>query len=148
MCLTGSVMLYPIISRRTRCADWTAYGRRRPCRTFPRLARIWNALELESAKPITDHRGPAQSNALQAASSLLGPRVQWPNDRASRQRDEIAPSHCRPLRLKADIVAAQTYTGKGPTHVRFGSLADICSAKGHVRFTPESDIKCDIWNAR
>jgi hypothetical protein len=22
--------------------------------------------------------------------------------------------------------------------VRFGSLADICSAKGHVRFTPES----------
>ena len=29
-------------------------------------------------------------------------------------------------------------------HVRFGSLADICSAQGHVRFTPESDIKCDI----
>jgi hypothetical protein len=24
-------------------------------------------------------------------------------------------------------------------HVRFGSLADICSAKGHVRFTPDSD---------
>jgi hypothetical protein len=24
-------------------------------------------------------------------------------------------------------------------HVRFGSLADICSAKGHVRFTPNSD---------
>jgi hypothetical protein len=23
--------------------------------------------------------------------------------------------------------------------VRFGSLADICSAKGHVRFTPNSD---------
>jgi len=23
-------------------------------------------------------------------------------------------------------------------HVRFGSLADICSAKSHVRFTPES----------
>ena len=33
-------------------------------------------------------------------------------------------------------------------HVRFGSEADICGAKGHVRFTPESDIKCDIWNAR
>src|SRR5262245_14032238 len=28
--------------------------------------------------------------------------------------------------------------------VRFGSLADMCSAKGHVRFTPESDINCDI----
>jgi hypothetical protein len=24
--------------------------------------------------------------------------------------------------------------------VRFGSLADMCSAKGHVRFTPESDM--------
>ena len=23
--------------------------------------------------------------------------------------------------------------------VRFGSLADICAAKGHVRFTPNSD---------
>ena len=28
-------------------------------------------------------------------------------------------------------------------HVRFGSKADMCAAKGHVRFTPESDIKCD-----
>jgi hypothetical protein len=26
--------------------------------------------------------------------------------------------------------------------VRFGSLADICTAKGHVRFTPNSDIDC------
>src|SRR5262245_56304394 len=26
----------------------------------------------------------------------------------------------------------------GPAHVRFGSEADICSAKRHVRFTPES----------
>jgi hypothetical protein len=26
-----------------------------------------------------------------------------------------------------------------PTNVRFGSLADICSAKEHVRFTPNSD---------
>ena len=25
--------------------------------------------------------------------------------------------------------------------VRFGSKADICGAKGHVRFTPESDRK-------
>src|SRR5262245_5276326 len=30
------------------------------------------------------------------------------------------------------------------TDVRFGSKADICSAIRHVRFTPESDIKCDI----
>src|SRR5262245_53967286 len=29
-------------------------------------------------------------------------------------------------------------------NIRFGSKADICSAKGHVRFTPESDTKCDM----
>jgi hypothetical protein len=29
-------------------------------------------------------------------------------------------------------------------HVRFGSKADICSAKGYVRFTPDSDRKSDI----
>src|SRR5262245_52664904 len=33
-------------------------------------------------------------------------------------------------------------------NVRFGSKADICTAIGHVRFTPHSDIKCDIWNVR
>jgi hypothetical protein len=33
-------------------------------------------------------------------------------------------------------------------NVRFGSKADICSAKAHVRFIPESDIKCDICNVR
>src|SRR5262245_19684915 len=27
---------------------------------------------------------------------------------------------------------------KGPADVRFGSLADMCGAIGHVRFTPES----------
>ena len=32
--------------------------------------------------------------------------------------------------------------------VRFGPKADICTAPAHVRFTPESDIKCDIWNVR
>jgi hypothetical protein len=28
--------------------------------------------------------------------------------------------------------------------VRFGSLADICSAKGHVRFAPNSDRESEI----
>ena len=31
-----------------------------------------------------------------------------------------------------------------PGLVRFGSKADMCSARAYVRFTPESDIKCDI----
>src|SRR5215471_19346978 len=29
-------------------------------------------------------------------------------------------------------------------HVCFGSQADICTAPAHVRFTPKSDIKCDM----
>jgi hypothetical protein len=29
-------------------------------------------------------------------------------------------------------------------NVRFGSLADICSAKGHVRFAPNSDRKSEF----
>ena len=33
-------------------------------------------------------------------------------------------------------------------NVRFGSKADICSAKGHVRFTPESDAECVHSNVR
>lgn len=24
----------------------------------------------------------------------------------------------------------------------------MCSARVHVRFTPESDLKCDVWNVR
>src|ERR1043166_6988975 len=45
----------------------------------------------------------------------------------------------RPRGFGQHIVAALTCNGKGPAYVRFGSLADICSAKGHVRFAPNSD---------
>src|SRR4029453_7061360 len=46
---------------------------------------------------------------------------------------------------KTELVASKrtqfTLLGRnGPeANVRFGSLADICSAKGHVRFAPNSD---------
>src|SRR5215475_11844237 len=32
--------------------------------------------------------------------------------------------------------------------VRYGSKADMCGAQQHVRFTPESDIKCDTGECR
>jgi hypothetical protein len=35
----------------------------------------------------------------------------------------------------------------GP-NVRFGSKADMCSAKGHVRFTPKSDRDCVFRHVR
>src|SRR5262249_20473404 len=40
------------------------------------------------------------------------------------------------------IVQVQRGSLEEAANVRFGSKADICSAKGHVRFTPESDIGC------
>ena len=36
------------------------------------------------------------------------------------------------------IVMAKTSSLEGAADVRFGSLADICSVKRHVRFTPKS----------
>ena len=41
-------------------------------------------------------------------------------------------------------------TAKTVIHVRFGSKADVCAAKGHVRFTPESghvrrNYRCPLW---
>src|SRR5262249_13807546 len=61
--------------------------------------------------------------------------------RAAEQCDELAPLHASSnLRasngLNWDIGRAW--------HVRFGSKADMCGAKEHVRFAPESDIKCGI----
>jgi hypothetical protein len=43
-------------------------------------------------------------------------------------------------RKKQSCVGWRTYVIMRQ-HVRFGSLADICSAKRHVRFTPNSDRK-------
>jgi hypothetical protein len=35
-------------------------------------------------------------------------------------------------------------TDSNKLNVRFGSLAEICSAKGHVRFTPNSDRESEF----
>jgi len=48
------------------------------------------------------------------------------------------------------IVAVQMRIVKRRPDVRFGSLADMCSAKCHVRFAPESrhvrcNYKCQLW---
>src|SRR5215471_4304070 len=49
---------------------------------------------------------------------------------------------CRLRGLGQGIVAVERKLVKGP-NVR--SEADICTAIGHVRFTPESDIGCVLW---
>src|SRR4029077_11555045 len=59
----------------------------------------------------------------------------------------IAPSHCLSRGSGRHIVPVQMRLVKVPPHVRFGSKADMCNAQAHVRFTPESDIKCDIMES-
>src|SRR5262249_32294060 len=74
-----------------------------------------------------------------------------PCDRNSNNFDEISPAHeTKPKFSTTPIYRCRIASSETAVtaHVRFGSKADICSAKRHVRFTPESDIKCDIWNVR
>jgi len=69
----------------------------------------------------------------------LGSRYQRRLRRPIKECGEFATSHGRARGSGSGIVAAQTCTGKGPVHVRFGSKADICGATSHVCFAPDSD---------
>jgi hypothetical protein len=75
--------------------------------------------------------------------------------RTNNSFDEIASSHCLPQgrdyadkdAITAGIcdrrngVQGQVCTAAiEGAHVRFGSKADMCNAKCHVRFTPDSDL--------
>ena len=67
--------------------------------------------------------------------------------RADNSRDDLAPLHVPDnTRIVRCLKPSTLRPGGGATNnranVRFGSLADICSAKRHVRFTPESNIDC------
>ncbi|MFZ0404071.1 MAG: hypothetical protein WAL03_23625, partial [Pseudolabrys sp.] len=46
------------------------------------------------------------------------------------------------------IVPAQTSYGQGVANVRFGSKADMCSAKRNVRFPPESRHEVNAANVK
>ena len=61
-----------------------------------------------------------------------------PNRRNAKKCDELAPLHaCAPVRT-AHNAESQRLALNG-ANVRFGSKADMCAAKGHVRFAPNSD---------
>src|SRR5262245_34297759 len=64
-------------------------------------------------------------------------------DRPLLRRRIVAPEA-----QTGDGINSRVYSERGLTEcfrgVRFGSKADMCSAQAHVRFTPESDTKCDI----
>jgi hypothetical protein len=48
---------------------------------------------------------------------------------------------CGPPSRSEQVIVLDQATTREVAHVRSGSLADICSAKGHVRFAPNSDRK-------
>ena len=93
----------------------------------------------ETAQPICEQVRPfraKKSNHRQCR--LLRTRREWPNSGCSSCFDERASPQLSPRSLRGGhrIVSVWCY---GRCHVRFGSEADMCSAKRHVRFTPESD---------
>ena len=61
---------------------------------------------------------------------------------------ELSDEHShRSSGLRGNVaLSSQWYPGE--RHVRFGSKADMCSAKRHVRFTPNSDRKSGHRGAR
>src|SRR5262249_13939827 len=89
-------------------------------------------------------KSPSAEKSDHGQGWLLCARSKRPGSRCTAEkRDELAPPHCFPR--GQGIVPAQTRSGKGPAHVRFGSKADICGAKEHVRFTPESGhVRCNL----
>src|SRR5262249_25604054 len=81
---------------------------------------------------------------------LLRQGREWPSDRtASNSPNEISPPHGCPPRPTRRYLRLKHSRGddssKGAiTPLTMSALkADMCSAKRHVRFTPNSDIKCD-----
>ena len=58
--------------------------------------------------------------------------------RASDNFDETSPAHVTLRNEVKDDASFRSLSDWGG-NVRFGSKADMCSALGHVRFTPNSD---------
>jgi len=88
--------------------------------------------------------------ACSQACWLLSPAVRL--DSSSRGFATVSPDlvcNMTARRPVPKVVALENAT-KRSFDVRFGSEADICSAIGHVRFTPESGhvrckTKCPLW---
>jgi hypothetical protein len=69
----------------------------------------------------------------------------WQAFSVAHARREKIPSRLvlvlPPRDLKAEHRSGSNPWRERSTHVRFGSKADMCSAKGHFRFSPNSDHK-------
>ena len=70
---------------------------------------------------------------------LLRARSNRPNGSCTtNHRDEFAPPHCPPRARDPHRIGLGQSSEGGD--VRYGSKADMCSAKRHVRFVPIADI--------
>ena len=124
------IIVLPICIRRQRCDP--PYSRFRPflCEMPPRDVRSARANRGEETRP------PASPFAARA------PRAASP-----RHHTDLAMNSRRlmfPQGSERGIVAVQPSALERGADVRFGSKADICSAKGHVRFTPKSGhVQCN-----
>src|SRR5262245_15682557 len=94
-------------------------------------------------------RSPPSELAVAKMSRLLAVRIIRCIVAPLFKRNELSPLECPPMSLLFSRPRVRNSTQ--PTsdairsNVRFGSKADICAAKSHVRFTPKNDIKCDTW---
>jgi hypothetical protein len=81
---------------------------------------------------------------------LLRASHYWPrHSRPTKNTKKFPPPHIRPRLRRRHPIGSNEYFDRGSkglpataggcaAHVRFGSQADICAAKCHVRFAPES----------
>jgi len=81
---------------------------------------------------------------------LLCVRHRRPYDRAAKPTDECAPPHRCALTVYRNDLPFSLEGVDDRGYVRFGSKADMCSAKRHVRFTPKSghvqcNQGCPLW---
>src|SRR5262245_58758960 len=83
-----------------------------------------------NAPPKTSANVTSATVSAVIANYPLAPLAGWPPALPGR------PSHVAPWAVTTIRKLRRL------RYVRFGSLADICSAQAHVRFTPESDIDC------
>jgi hypothetical protein len=139
----------------------THHAERSKARTFRRHLRSWGLWRTTAALrlPIDPRRAarrwiavrtfpsPTTTRMVARHKMPAGLRVRKRRFRVGRFSATSARSSSRRSARARDAVALKASngtgkvcsTGRGIANVRFGSKADMCGAKGHVRFTPNSD---------
>src|SRR5262249_37641814 len=105
-----------------------------PCRNASYIDLEFASSSIPVRKPIRRTRSDCCARAASGQAAATPPR------RLMTSRRRIATFEAE----ERAIVTIKSIAPEGVTDVRFGSEAYMCSAQAHVRFTPKSDIKCDM----